>query len=90
MEITAEVFKSGNSLAVRLPNTLRVRAKELVIERGIDGEIVLYDKKARERSWQKRRKALHELIQQNRAEAEAAIAAGSTEDDFKFPRFEDD
>lgn len=40
---TARVFKSGNSLAVRLPKQFRVKSKELEIERRGD-EIVLREK----------------------------------------------
>jgi len=63
MEVTAKVFKSGNSTAVRLPATLKVQAKELVIKRGIDGEIVLYDKEERERSWRRRLQEWEQLAE---------------------------
>jgi len=62
MEVTAKVFKSGNSTAVRLPAALKVRAKELVIKRGIDGEIVLYDKEERKRSFNKRLQAWEKMV----------------------------
>jgi antitoxin VapB len=41
---TARVFKSGNSQAVRLPKSFRVKCKELDISRRGD-EIVLREKK---------------------------------------------
>jgi len=88
MEIKAKVFKNGNSLAVRLPSALKVRAKEFSIELGRDGDIVLYDPAVRERAWKRRLKRLDEMIQKNRAEEEAAIAAGARDEDFNFPRFE--
>jgi len=47
---------------VRLPNGLKIRSKELYIEQGRNGDLVLFDPKVRERAWQKRRKALHELL----------------------------
>ena len=40
---TAKVFKSGNSQAVRLPKTFRVKSKELEISRRGD-EIVLRER----------------------------------------------
>jgi len=62
MEVTAKVFKSGNSLAVRLPDSLKIRVKELCVERGTDGDIILYDKRARERALKKRREEIAELL----------------------------
>jgi len=62
MEITAKVFKNGNSTAVRLPAALKVRAKELGIETTRDGDIILYDKKLRERAHARRMRALEEIM----------------------------
>jgi len=61
MKIVAEVFKSGESLAIRLPNTLKINATELVIESGRDGSLILYDPQERERAEAKRQKAWEEL-----------------------------
>jgi len=62
MKFVAKVFKSGNSLAVRLPAALNVKTKELCIEQGRDGDIILYDEKEREQAWRKRQQAFHEFV----------------------------
>jgi|GEM_PF-740796 len=62
MKITAKVFKSGNSWAVRLPAALKPSAKELVINTNRDGDIILYDEKVREQAYQKRMQAWRELV----------------------------
>jgi len=62
MKFVAKVFKSGNSLAVRLPASLNVKVKELCIEQGRDGDIILYDEKEREQAWRRRQKAFQEFV----------------------------
>jgi len=62
MKITAKVFKSGNSMAIRLPADLKVRAKELVIDTNRDGDIILYDEKVREEAFNKRMQAFREFV----------------------------
>jgi len=62
MKIRAKVFKSGNSMAVRLPASLKVRAKELVIDTNRDGDIILYDEKVREEAFDKRMRAFREFV----------------------------
>jgi virulence-associated protein VagC len=39
--IIAKVFKSGNSQAIRLPKTLRVRTKTVQIEQTVRGLLIL-------------------------------------------------
>jgi len=62
MKFVAKVFKSGNSLAVRLPAALNVKVKELCIEQGRDGDIILYDEKERRQAWKKRQQAFEEFV----------------------------
>jgi len=62
MELTAKVFKSGNSWAVRLPAVLKPRARELFIETDRNGDIILYDKKLREEAFQRQMQALEEIM----------------------------
>jgi|GEM_PF-1053313 len=62
MKFVAKVFKSGNSLAVRLPASLNVKVKELSIEQGRDGDIILYDENERRQAWKKRQQAFEEFV----------------------------
>jgi len=62
MKITAKVFKSGNSLAVRLPAALKVTSKELVIQPLMDGQMLLYDEKAQARAAKRRRREFEKLL----------------------------
>jgi len=63
MKFVAKVFKSGNSLAVRLPAALNVKTRELSIEQGRDGDIILYDEKERRQSREKRLREFEKLIE---------------------------
>jgi len=63
MKFTAKVFKSGNSLAVRLPAALKVESKELVIQPLMDGQILLYDEKTQERAYKRRRREFEKLLE---------------------------
>ncbi|KXU34372.1 hypothetical protein AXK11_08670 [Cephaloticoccus primus] len=62
MKVTAKVFKSGNSWAVRLPAALKPQAKELFIERRRNGDIILYDEKLRKEAHARQMQALEELM----------------------------
>lgn len=75
-------------MALRLPSALKFESKELCIERGNSGDLIVYDPVVRERAYQERRKRWDEIHREVRTEEEAAIAAGASEKDFEFPRFE--
>jgi len=62
MEITAKVFKAGNSWAVRLPAALKPRARELFIETTRDGDIILYDKQLRAAAHAQQMRAMEEIL----------------------------
>ncbi len=58
--ITAKVFRAGNSKAIRLPGSFKIKAKSLVIEQ-TNGGLFLYDPKEREKEMKRRRKVIDRL-----------------------------
>ena len=58
--ITAKIFRAGNSKALRLPGSLGITAKSLVIEQRTGG-LFIYDPKEREREMRRRRAAIRKL-----------------------------
>jgi|GEM_PF-922527 len=62
MKVAAEVFKDGNSWAVRLPAALRPSSKELFIETRRNGDIILYDEKLREEAFERQMQALERIM----------------------------
>jgi len=62
MGLPAKLFKSGNSWAVRLPAALKPSSKELFVEQGRDGDIILYNEKERKKSYARRLRALQRIM----------------------------
>ena len=44
--ITAKVFQSGNSQAIRIPMQYRFKTKEVVLQRNLDGSLLVREKPA--------------------------------------------
>ena len=44
--ITAKVFQSGNSQAIRIPKQYRFKTKEVVLQRNLDGSLLVREKTA--------------------------------------------
>ena len=44
--ITAKVFLSGNSQAIRIPKQNRFKTKEVVLQRNLDGSLLIREKPA--------------------------------------------
>ena len=44
--ITAKVFQSGNSQAIRIPKQYRFKTKEVVLQRNLDGSLLVREKPA--------------------------------------------
>ena len=49
--ITAKVFQSGNSQAIRIPMQYRFKTKEVVLQRNPDGSLLVREKPASDESY---------------------------------------